>query len=103
MMLSSTRQMLGSVNMVLYIWAVPRFEMKNKIGIIVLLEKRERWQRVSAQVCKKIFKSMEYHPTCWVLLQQFELLWKQIDKALLFARVLDCNNFNRKQNQILGV
>lgn len=43
MMLSSTRQMLGSVNMVLYIWAVPRFEMKNKIGIIVLLEKRERW------------------------------------------------------------
>jgi len=45
--------MLGSVNMVLYIWAVPRFEMKNKIGIIVLLEKRERWQRVSAQVCKK--------------------------------------------------
>lgn len=47
--------------------------------------------------------SMEYHPTCWVLLQQFEPFWKQINKALLFACVLECNNFNRKQNQILGV
>lgn len=103
MMLSSTRQMLGNVNMVLYIWVVPRFEMKNKIGFIVLLEKRQRWQRVSAQICKKNFKSMEYHPTCWFLLQQFEPLWKQINKALLFACVLECNNFNRKQNQILGV
>lgn len=37
MMLSSTRQMLGSVNMVLYIWVVPRFEMKNKIGIIIII------------------------------------------------------------------
>ena len=42
MMLSRTRQMLGSVNMVLYIWVVPRFEMKNKIGIIITLGEREK-------------------------------------------------------------
>lgn len=43
MMLSSTRQMLGSVNMVLYIWVVPMFEVKNKIGrIITILRERER-------------------------------------------------------------
>lgn len=47
MMLSSTRQMLGSVNMVLYIWVVPRFEMKNKIGIILLLRERERKMAMS--------------------------------------------------------
>lgn len=41
MMLSSTRQMLGSVNMVLYIWVVPRFEIKNKIGILLLLQERK--------------------------------------------------------------
>lgn len=41
MMLSSTRQMLGSVNMVLYIWAVPRIETRNKIGMIIILRERK--------------------------------------------------------------
>lgn len=39
--------MLGSVNMVLYIWAVPRFEMRNKTGMIIILRERERDRKMA--------------------------------------------------------
>lgn len=50
---------------------------------------------------QRIFKSMEYHLTCWILQQQFELFSKQVKNVLLFAFILGCKNFNRKQNQVL--